>query len=108
MLTLTPVFQVLDLDSDEDENDMDDPFEDMGKLSLKERQAKRKQRIAAAEEDWETESEDAMPMPPANLPECPNPDAEICYCMECTWWEQNTRAHLMPTLEDGVKRDGHA
>lgn len=99
---------VLDLDSDEDEQDMDDPFEDkLDKLAIEDRPPARKQ--ITAEEEWETEGsdEDGFPKPPADLPECPNPDADDCECEECQWWDKNHR-EVIPSLEDSVKRFGHA
>lgn len=92
---------VLDLDSDEDEQEMDDPFA-KDRSAIKDKQNARKQITDG--EDWETDESEG---PPEDMPECPNPDSPDCQCPECIWFEEHDRA-LMPSLEDGVKRDGHA
>lgn len=44
-------------------------------------------------------------MPPDDVPFCPNPTDADCHCPECEW---GLKHGLMPSLEEGIKRDGHA
>lgn len=97
---------VLDLDSDQESDDHDDPFESRnGRLAISGTGRNETQQITN-DEDWETEESDDE-WPPDDLPECPDPDDPNCTCPECKWWDEHDRV-IIPTLEDSVKRDGHA
>lgn len=102
---------VLGLDSDDESDDQEDPFEGkLGSLAIAdESEDQQLQLTAEGEGEWETESsEDDFPMPPEDIPNCPyDGEVEGCKCQECEWWKVNDK-EIIPSLEDSVKRYGHA